>query len=289
VRVPHGGPYGILPLRPLTTAEVLDSAVSLLREYARVLLPAGLVLAVTEQVLLSPLRAAAGSEPPSYFFDPGSGSAYWVLLAAGCGTEALIIALLGGLSARGAAAAVLGRRLPARAMLAPRDGRFAAVGLLAAVAGLITFLAALLGPVWAIGYALVGLAVPVLVVDGVGPGRALARGAVLACRAGLRAGGIRVLGYLAWLAIRLALGFGGVAALEFTGTGARAWAAELSVLVWLLVNSVAYPTLACLDAALHLETRMRTEGLDIWLSRAARHHRLGSAALTLRRAGQVAP
>jgi hypothetical protein len=185
---------------------------------------------------------------------------------------------------------VVGRHLPPRALLAPRGGRFAAVALLAAIAGLVTFLTALLGPVWIIGYALVGLAVPVLVIDGLGPGafgRALVRGAGLASRAGLRAGWIRVLGYLTWLILRLALGFGGVAALQLTGTGGQAWAAELSVLVFVLVNSIAYPTLACLDAVLHLETRMRTEGLDIWLSRAARHQQLSQAALAVRSGGPV--
>jgi hypothetical protein len=285
--MPHGGPQSILPLRPLTTAEVLDSAVSLLREYGRVLLPAGLILAIAEQFALAPLRAAAGSEPPSYLFDSGAGATYWLLLAFGCGTEAAIIALLGGLSARGAAAAVVGRRLPARALLAPRGGRFGAVALLAVVAGLVTFVAALLGPAWIIGYALVGLAVPTLVVDGLGPGRALVRGAALASRTGLRAGWIRVLGYLTWLSLRLALGFGGVAALQLTDVGAQAWAVELTVLVWVLVNSIAYPTLACLDAALHLETRMRTEGLDIWLSRAAHHEQLSQAALAVRRDGRA--
>ena len=33
------------------------------------------------------------------------------------------------------------------------------------------------------------------------------------------------------------------------------------------MNSVAYPALACLDAVTHLDTRMRTEGLDIQLAR----------------------
>jgi hypothetical protein len=39
------------------------------------------------------------------------------------------------------------------------------------------------------------------------------------------------------------------------------------------VNTVSYATLACLDAVLHLETRMRTEGLDIVAVRARQHGR----------------
>lgn len=33
------------------------------------------------------------------------------------------------------------------------------------------------------------------------------------------------------------------------------------------MNTVAYPALACLDAVIHLDNRMRTEGLDIRLAR----------------------
>lgn len=281
--MPHGGPPRVLPLRPLTTAEVLDAAVSLLRAYGRVLLPVGLVLAVAEQVALAPLRGMAVAEPPLYLPSwDGSGPAYWLLLAVGAGTEATIIALLGGLSARGAAADVLGSRLTARKLLDPRGARFGHVLLIAVVAGTVTFLAALFGPLWAAGYALVGLAVPVLVVDRVGAGRALSRGAVLACRAGLRAGLIRVLGYLTWLGVRLVLGLGGILLLGQTEVDGG-WTAYVGVLLWLAVNTVAYPTLACLDAALHLETRMRTEGLDIWLARAAHHHRLDTVALAVHR------
>lgn len=276
-------PPGALPLRPLTTAEVLDAAVSLLRAYGHVLLPVGLLLALAEQLALAPLRAAASAQPPAYLPSwNGSGTAYWLLLAVGCGTEAAIIALLDGLSARAAAAEILGNRLTPRLLLHPGGARFGPVVLLAVVAGAVTSACALLGPVWAVGYALVGLAVPVVVVDRVNPARALARGAALACRAGLRAGSIRVLGYVTWLGVRLVLGFGGVLALRWIHVDGSEWAAFAGPAVWLAVNSLAYPTLACLDAALHLETRMRTEGLDIWLTRAAHHRQLGSMALAVR-------
>lgn len=282
--MPHGGPPRVLPLRPLTTAEVLDAAVSLLRAYGRVLLPAGLLLAVAEQVALAPLRRLAAAEPPLYLPDwDESGMAFWLLLAVGAGTETTIIALLGGLSARGAAADTLGNRLTGRQLLDPRGARFGRVLLLAVVAGAVTSLTALFGPLWAVGYALVGLAVPVLVVDRVGAGRSLFRGAALACRAGLRAGCVRILGYLTWLGVRLVLGLGGIVLLGQADVNGDGWTAYVGVLVWLAVNTIAYPTLACLDAALHLETRMRTEGLDIWLARAAHHRRLGALTLAVRR------
>ena len=48
------------------------------------------------------------------------------------------------------------------------------------------------------------------------------------------------------------------------------WGHLVAGAAWAAVNAVAYATLACLDAVLYLETRMRTEGLDIALGRALR-------------------
>lgn len=278
----HAGPATVLPLRPHTVGEVLDAAVSLMRGYGRVLVPVAAVLALAEQLVLGPLRVAASADPPAYLPDLNLLGVYWLLLCVGAATEATIIAALGGLTSRAAGAAVLGHRLPARELLRLPGSRFGAVALVAGMVGVIMFGASLAGPVWVIGYALCGLAVPALVLDRVGPGGALGRGAVLAGRSGLRAGAIRVLGYLAWLAIRVGIGFGGIAALSLAGVDDPHWTGLISAAAWLVVNSIAYPTLACLDAVLLLETRMRTEGLDILLSRARRHGPLTPALLATR-------
>jgi hypothetical protein len=42
---------------------------------------------------------------------------------------------------------------------------------------------------------------------------------------------------------------------------------------WVVVDAIAYPALACLDACLHLENRMRTEGLDLALATASARRR----------------
>jgi len=272
----------LLPLRPLTVGELLDAAVSLLRAHGRALLPVAAVLAAIEQALLFPLRQVASAVPPAYlpdFPELRDLELYWLLLAVGAATEVTIIALLGGLTARAAGADVLGQRLTARQLLRPGGGRLGAVAVVAAVAGVTMFLAALAGPAWFLVYGLLGLAAPVVVLDRLGPGRALRRSVTLSCRAGLRAAFVRVVGYVGWLAIRVALGLGAYAALDALSLGGAEWTAPMSALAWLLVNTVAYPMLACLDAVLHLETRMRTEGLDILLSRAGRRGPLTPALL----------
>jgi hypothetical protein len=122
---------------------------------------------------------------------------------------------------------------------------------------------------WPLVYGLLGLTVPAVVIDRRGPFGGLWRSLRLAGRGGLRTAWIRLLGYLTWLLIRLAIGLGGLALLtEFASMNTELIDHLFTGLAWLAVNCIAYPVLACLDATLHLDARMRTEGLDITLGRA---------------------
>ncbi|MGC4786712.1 hypothetical protein ACLQ22_02530 [Micromonospora sp. DT178] len=266
--MPDAGPTAVLPRRPLTVGELLDSAVLLLRGQARVLVPLALVLTVGEQLLLHPLRLAAGTVPPVWFVEFDRFGVFWLLLAVGAATEAVIVLLLGNPAARAAGAALFGRAAGPRELLRPAGARWGATALLAVLVGVLMCGVALFGPAWIVGFALLGAVAPALVVDRVHPLRAPLRAAALAVRAAGRAGWIRLLGYLVWWIVRVGLGVGVYLGLDSFDLVDRAWAGWLSLAVWAGVNSVAYPALACLDAVLHLETRMRTEGLDIRLSRA---------------------
>src|SRR5207244_319994 len=153
----------IIPLRPLTLAELLDCALELLRRNARGLLAASAILAVAEQLLLLPVRLAAGPIPP--YFDPLDDD---------------------------------------------------------------------LGAVW------------LVVIDRLGPFAALGRSLRMVARGRWRPGGIRMLGYLAWYAIRVALALGGTAALGLVvHLPGRVWPAVVAVGAWTLVNAVAYAALGC--------------------------------------------
>ena len=88
---------------------------------------------------------------------------------------------------------------------------------------------------------------------------------------GCEACGSGYLGYLAWLFIRLGLSLGVIAVVNlFYSSPSNTVDNLLMGAAWLVVNGLAYPVLGCLDVALHLEIRMRTEGLDIALRRALR-------------------
>jgi hypothetical protein len=268
--VPAPRQAGAVPLRPLTLGELLDAAVGLLRRNALVLLSGGLLLAVAEQVVLHPLRAAASVTAPGYLPHSDRLGTYWVLIAAGLGTEAAAIALLGGLAAGAAGSDLLGARLPARRLLARAGSRLPGLVTVAAASAVMVTVSALAGLVpWLFGYGLTGLAAPAVVIDRNGPGGALLRSVLLSARIGMRAMWVRVAGYLAWLAVRAVLGLGAPLVL-YLSTGDTWWLPWAAAGLAAAVNAVAYPALGCLDAVLHLETRMRTEGLDIWLGRALR-------------------
>jgi hypothetical protein len=274
---------GALPLRPLTTGELLDGAVVLLRARPIQLLGLGLLLALAEQVVLFPLRSLARQDISLL---PGTGrlQEYGVLVVTGFGTEALIIAILGGVAAREGGRALLGRAAPARPN--PRPVSLAVVSLVAMLVCAVAaapflvvleplqtggFIAAflLVAILWPIPYGLIGLAAPAVVIEQRGPGSALLRSLRLASRDALRAAWIRVLGYTAWLIVRLGLITATITLVELFGSLPTETADRLVLAgTAVLANALAYPMLGCLDVMLLLEARMRTEGLDIALRRA---------------------
>jgi hypothetical protein len=291
---------GVLPLRPLTTGELLDAAVVLLRTRTARLLWLGVALAVVEQAILFPLRRLADQDI-SLLPARGHLTEFGVLIVVGFATEAMIIALIGGVAATEAPRALLGPSAPRRPRLPL--GRLLVVGLIAgavSACGAWAYLVVLtplqsLGIVaavfitaivWPIPYGLIGLTAPAAVIDDRGPGGAVLRSVRLASRNGMRVVWIRILGYVAWLVIRYGLSAATLAIASIALTSPNATVDNLLVAgTAIVVNVLAYPMLGCLDVVLHLEARMRTEGLDILLRGALRRGVAADNALTVPRLG----
>ena len=268
-----------LPLRPMTLGELLDAAMSLLRARALPLLATGVVLALLEQALLAPLRAAAFLTAPYYGPARGHFGQWWGVAALGFGTETVAVTLLGGLAAAAAGPALLGRRVRHRELWS-QTRPLAVIGV-ALVLGVLGAAACFAGffP-WVILYGMVSLTAAVLVVDRVGnPFRALVRSAQLAARGGLRGFWTLLCAYLTWFVIRFALGSGWVWVLTRLSGGEPGWLSWLTPVAWALANAVAYSALACVAAVLLVETRIRTEGLDIAVGRARSRGEDDAAAL----------
>lgn len=273
---------GVLPLRPLTVGEVLDAAVVLLRVRGLRLVTLGALLAAVEQALLFPFRRLADLDM-NYWPADDRWAAWALLVAVGFGFEAFAISALGVPAGAAAPRALLGRAAPP-AERGPRPLLFGLLcaGLVGAVCGAVvltmfgwppTFylLAMATIPLWMLTYGLLGLTVPAVVVDRLGPGRALLRSVRLSTRGVLRTLRVRVLAYLSWFLLRLGWGLGVLALIRLVYTSPSTMVDNLLMAgVYLLVNALAYPMLASLDVVLHLEARMRTEGLDISLRRALR-------------------
>jgi hypothetical protein len=270
---------GVLPLRPQSAGELLDAGVALLRTRWRLLLGLGLLLATAEQVLLFPLRRLADLD--LRYWPADDRWRQWALLViVGFAAEAFLVALLGGVAARGTPRALLGAGAPAAESPArPALGVLVAAVAVAVTTGLallsmyawpVTFF--LLVPVtlllWVWAYGAFGFAAVTVVLERRGPAAALARSVVLAHRGFLRALRIRVVAYLGWWLIRLAWGLGVLSLLGLFYTPPDTTMDNVVMAgVFLMVNALAYPMLGCLDAVLHTESRMRTEGLDIALRR----------------------
>ena len=173
----------------------------LLRARPARLILVGVLLAVVEQALLFPLRRLADQDI-SLFPATGRLGEFGILLLAGFGTEALIIALLGGVAAAEGGQALLGAAAPP--CPPARPGSVAAVALMAmlvcAAATALPFLVVLeplqdggfivagllVTVLWPLPYGLVGLAAPAAVIEQRGPGSALLRSVRLASRDALR-------------------------------------------------------------------------------------------------------
>ncbi|BBH69481.1 hypothetical protein ACTI_61660 [Actinoplanes sp. OR16] len=267
----------VLPMRPMTAGELLDAGAALLRRRALPMLALAAPLAAAEQVLLGRWREGAGLGAPTYMPDFGDFGTWWTITAAGLGIEAAIIALLGAYAGAAAGPALLGKPVKHRALWS----RTRPIATITATAflGISAAMAAYAGFVpWLILYGLTGFVTAALTLNRTN--RPLRRSARLAIRDGARPALIRLLAYFTFFLIRFALGTAWVAV-----AGQAGWSIGTSILTWAvpiawgIANTVAYAALACLDAALLVEARIRTEGLDIEIERERARGGDGSRAL----------
>lgn len=264
----------VLPLRPLTIGELLDTAAAVLRSRWRVLLGMSFGLALVEQIAMTTLRLLTVEEvKPKFYGDLVDNELLaWSWVVLGLTTELICVSLMSGPATRVAVAAVRGEdpaKLPPTLLTSQQWGPVLLFSAILGVAGLVA--AALCGLPWLVVYALFGLSIPALIADGLPPDKALWRSPKLFARSTGRTGAVRLTAYVTWLIIRLVITCGAITLLQsgvidFTTVIFDYFLVFLG-LCYLAVNTVAYAMLACVDATLHIETRVRIEGLDVAVSR----------------------
>lgn len=273
---------GIIPLRPLAVGEVLDGVFSTIRRHPRLVLGLSAAVATVQAVASVLVPGLLGAF--SFQLDVGSTTttseteAQAFQLASqlvGFVVTSILGAVLAGATVVIVSEAVLGREVTARAVWARVRSRVWALlwcSLVVAVVPIIGLLFFIVPGVWL--WAAWSLATPALVLEGLGPMRAIRRSYRLVRGAWWRTFFIRV---LAWL---IAAVVGGVIAAPFAIIGAVVGGGDFSngaplsfVVLYSLGIAVAatitLPFSAGVQALLYVDRRMRAEALDVTLAEAA--------------------
>lgn len=270
----------VIPLRPMTVTELLDSGAALLRARWRSLLGLSLLLATVEQIGMTTLRLLTIDRVrPRYYGEPfGSPSLMLLWLVVGLTSEMFIICLLAGPATRTAVAALtdeppgrLGRWiLPGADWL-----RVAAVAAILAAVGALGAVLCVLP--WFLVWVLVGTAVPALIAERLSAGASILRSLRLVRMSAGRTAGIRLLAYATWLLVRFTMTYGAIVlvtsnVIDFTTVLFDYFLVVLG-LAYLAVNTAGYALMACVDAVTLVEARVRYEGLDVAVARMRSHGR----------------
>jgi hypothetical protein len=281
---------GVIPLRPLAVGEVLDGAIATVRAHARALLGVALVAACGQQLLRVAVYALFGdiaeiSGLPRNFDitvnsnDPFAGlrttasPAYWITTIIGLLLSAVLTVVVAAIVAD----AVLGRRPTIAEVirrLAPRWWPLLIVSILAGLLPVVGLVACIIPGVWLWG--VFTCAIPAAVLEKAGPLTALRRSFTLARSGWWRTFGTRVLSRLIATLLTgvigapvVVIGLVALASNSGSGDGIRLFLAFVNVALAIVTGAVIQPLLAAVDTVLYIDRRMRSEGLDIELSRAA--------------------
>jgi hypothetical protein len=293
---------GPVPTRPLALGEILDGAVSLLRLYpgpllglAAIVMTIQLVLTVPVQYLsqdftfsiLDPVPTAGGSD-----LDP-------LLALVGVALSTAIVAVIAGACAgvvSGITASVVGRATAGQpvtistvwADVRPRLWALIGLSLLIGLATGIGALFVLIGS-WIVGAAF-AVAVPAMMLERLGPFRAMKRGWELTFTsfgAFARLLGIRVLatfviagiwqGLIGFPFLIIGQVITTIDAPQSPSSGQLLFSVFVTGLGTMLAGVVVTPFIGCIDALLYVDRRMRAEGYDIELGQRLRRAARGVA------------
>ena len=260
---------GVVPLRPLGLAEILDGTITTMRRYPRptfalsaaVAVVTGLVALLQNVTLISDTTAAFATSVGASVIGGIVSYVTTVLLAGGL---ALVLSegMLGRQVTAGQVWARLRPRVPGLVGLALLSGLLVLLGLVAFLVGALV-----------VGVFLL-LAAPAYVLENASVTGALRRSAGLVRGSWWRVFGIYLLmsilvglvSLVLLLPVGLVVGFD---ALDGSGTGLGIGAYLLVVLLTALVSLLTAPVTAYVVGLLYVDQRMRREGLDLQLAQAA--------------------
>jgi hypothetical protein len=304
-----GRPGGI-PLRPLDVGDILDGTFGTIRRNPRAVIGLSALLVTVQEVLAVGAQIGTGDVPTAFGVLPGQAS---LQLVGGIGAvlslvlSTVVSAVLTGMIAVVVSEDIFGRRVTAGDVWRRVRARIWALAGASLIAGLLPFAGLLfllvpggvpvavvtLAVPGAIFWASLSLTTPALMLERLGPIRALRRSWRLAFRGFWRVWGIRTLSVLlGWVMQGLLLiPFAALGALLAYALGAQSddrlplIAVASVVLGSILGGIIAQPFLAGVLALLYVDRRMRAEGLDIVIQQRARASRRMGSAVSAHAAG----
>ncbi|HET6817193.1 MAG TPA: hypothetical protein VFH66_08215 [Mycobacteriales bacterium] len=267
---------GIIPLRPLSVGEILDGAFTAIRRYPRTVLGLSASIAAIQQLLGFVVDVSTGG-----FASPTANELTAVGTVSGLVTvlvNAVLAAVLVGMLTIVIGDAVIARRAPIRvvwARLRPLLWRLIVAAFLAAVLPWLGLIALIVGGV--LLWVALSFTTPALVLERLTVRQALRRSWRLTMASFWRVLGIRLLAWLLAAVLSGILAIPGViialasTANSFDGTsGSVGLGAEIAIrLSSFVANAITLPFVAGVVALLYIDSRMRTEALDVTLVRAA--------------------
>lgn len=290
---------GGIPLRPLGVGDVLDGTFTTIRHNPRATVGLAALLVTVQQGLVVTVQLLTGGIPTLAGF--GDQTSLQVLggfdTILGTLVSALVGAVLTGMLVIVVSEDVLGRQVTAAQVWKRIRPRIWALLVASAIAGLLPYLGLVL--LIAPGVILWGawaLTTPALILEGLGPIKAVQRSWRLAWPDFGRVWSIRTLSVLlaTLMEALVVVPFGVIAAAAAYALGADEGdqvplvALVLIVLGGIAAGTVTAPFLAGVLALLYVDRRMRAEGLDLVLRRQARAERSAASRLS-RPPGVTAP
>ncbi|HEX7303611.1 hypothetical protein [Lentzea sp.] len=284
---------GVIPLRPLAVGEIVDGAVTTMRRYPKLIIGAAAVVAAVTQILgllaqlpfLDDLTALARLDPNAVTQEQAVDQLRDSLVGFFSGTFLGVIPLLlGTVFLSGFVTVVVGHAVlgePVSFAQAWEEFKPRLLPLLGAT--LLSGLVISVGLVFCVIpgiylYVIFALVTPALVLERCGVGKAFGRSNALVKGAWWRTFGVLLLAavvsaVISWI-VSLPFGLLGAAATGFSADPAAALSIGslvLSTIGAIIASTITLPFSAAVTVLLYVDRRMRAEGMDIELQRAAGH------------------
>ncbi len=284
---------GVIPLRPLAVGEIIDGAVKTMRTHPKLLIGAAAVVAAVTQILgllvqlpfLDDLAAVATVDPNSMTQEQAIDQLTSGLVGLFTGVFlSIFLLLLGTVFLSGFITVVVGHAVLGRPVtfaqaweeFKPRLPSLLGATLLTGLIVTVGSIFCLVPGIWL--WVLFGLVTPALVLERSGIGTAFGRSKALVNGAWWRTFGILLLtvvigAVISWI-ISIPFGLLGAASTGFSTEPTAALSAGsliLSTIGAIIASTITLPFSAAVTVLVYVDRRMRAEGMDIELQRAAGH------------------